>query len=574
MPIKTWLLSSVIACALTLSACGGDGGTSTPTPPPTGGGGGNGGSTPPPVQKFDTEFESDAEAARFLIQAGFGGNPQMLETMVGGDAASWMTREFDRPRTDLLQPIMSEFNATGDVNFGKASDTFWRALLEGNDHLRLRMTYALSQIFVISDHQVNETPIASAYYMDILSKNAFGNFRDLLGDVTYSPAMADFLTYMRNRKGDPETGRVPDENYAREVLQLFTIGLVELNMDGTPKLSGGEPIETYDNDDIRGLARVFTGLSYKGSGFWDRDKDSSAAPLQMFEDRHSELEKSFLGTTIPAGTSGTDTVEQALDTIFDHPNVPPFIARQLIQRFTVSDPDPAYVQRVAEAFEAGTFTAPNGTSFGTGQRGDLKATLSAILLDPSVHDSENPLSGKVREPVLKFVQWGHNFDVTDIRTEESWRLGDTNSPATKLGQHPFRPKSVFNFYRPGFIAPGTQAGESGMTTPEFQIVNEGAAVGYINFMTDFIVDNTGGDDEAARFTPDYSEEVALADDAPALVEHLNLLMTGARMSTAEKDAVINVIEKLTLDEPEQDKLERVHVAILMIASLPSYAVIN
>ncbi len=573
MPIKTWLLTGAVACALTLSACGGDSGTSAPTTPPTGGG--SGGSTPPPpVQKFDTEFETKAEAARFLIQAGFGGNPQMLDTMVSGDAASWMTREFDRPRTDLLQPIIAEFNSTGDVDFGKASDTFWKALFEGNDHLRLRMTYALSQIFVISDVQINETPVASAYYMDILSKNAFGNFRDLLGDVTYSPAMADFLTYLRNRKGDPETGRVPDENYAREVLQLFTIGLVELNMDGTPKLSGGEPIEVYDNDDIRGLARVFTGLSHKGSSFWNRDQDSSAAPLQMYDDKHSELEKSFLGTTIPAGTGGTESIDQALDTIFAHPNVPPFIARQLIQRFTVSDPDPAYVQRVAEAFEAGSFSSQNGTGFGTGQRGDMKATLAAILLDPSIHVAEPAHSGKVREPVLKFVQWGHNFDVDDARTEESWRVGDTSSPATELGQHPFRPKSVFNFYRPGFVAPGTQAGESGMTTPEFQIVNEGASVGYINFMTDFVVDNTGGDEEAPRFTPDYSEEIALADDAAALVDHLDLLMTGARMSTAEKDVVVNVVETLTLDEPEQDKRERVHVAILMIASLPSYAVIN
>ena len=579
MPLKNRLMSGLFIGALALSGCGGDSGTTAPPPPPSGGGGNGGGTTnpPAPVEKFATELETEAEAARFLIQAGFGANPQTLDIMVGADAASWVEREFGRTRTNLLQPILSEFNTTGEVEFNRPSDVFWKALFEGNDQLRLRMTFALSQIFVINDIDVNESQIASAYYMDIISRNAFGNFRDLLQDVTYSPAMADYLTYLRNRKGDPEKGRIPDENFAREVLQLFTIGLVELNMDGTPKLSGGEAIETYNNDDIRGLAKVFTGLSYKGTGFWSRDDDSSAAPLQMYEDKHSELEKSFLGATIPAGTNGTESIDRALDVIFEHPNVPPFIARQLIQRFTASDPDPAYVERVALAFENGRFTSANGTAFGTGQRGDLKATLAAILLDDTMHaadPAENPNLGKVREPVLKFIQWGRMFDVADILTEESWRLGNTSSPASKLGQHPFRPKSVFNFYRPGFIAPGTQAGESGMTTPEFQIVNEGAAVGYINFMTDFIYDRTGGDDSPARFTPDYSDEIALADDASALVDHLDLLMTGKRMSPEEKSAVINVVETLTLDEPEEDRRQRVQVAILMISSLPSYAVID
>lgn len=574
MFVKNLLLSCAAFSAMTLTACGGESGGGTTTPiPPTGGGTTN----PPPAQSFPTDLDTQAEAARFKMQAGLGSSLNDLDALVDTDATDWILSEFSKPRTDLLQPILNDFNATGEVGFNRASEVFWTALFEGDDELRLRMTYALSQIFVISDVQVNETPVASAYYRDILSQNAFGNFRDLLEDVTYSPAMADFLTYLRNRKGDPDTGRVPDENYAREVLQLFTIGLVELNMDGTPKLSGGEPIETYNNDDIRGLARVFTGLAYKGGGFWERDDDSSAAPLVMYDDRHSELEKSFLGTTIPAGTGGVDSIDQALDAIFEHENVPPFIARQLIQRFTASDPAPAYVERVAQAFANGSFEAPDGTAIGSGRRGDLRATIAAILLDESMHSDDsanNPNTGKVREPVLKFVHWGRTFNVTDANADESWRLYDTSSPATRLGQHPFRPKSVFNFYRPGFIAAGTQAGESEMTTPEFQIVNEGAAVGYINFMTDFIYDRTGGDEEPARFTPDYSAEISMADDAASLVDHLDLIMTGARMSDAEKTAVINVVETLTIEDVEQDSRERVHVAILMISSLPSYAVLD
>jgi len=249
----------------------------------------------------------------------------------------------------------------------------------------------------------------------------------------------------------------------------------------------------------------------------------------------------------------------------------------LIQRFTASDPHPAYVERVAQAFADGTFDAPNGTTFGTGLRGDMRATLAAILLDETMHaetPADNPNTGKIREPVLKFVQWGRAFNVEDANTEDTWRLYDTSSPSNRLGQHPFRPKSVFNFYRPGFVAPGTQAGESGMTTPEFQIVNEGAAVGYINFMTDFIYDRTGGDEDPIRFTPDYSDEIAMADDAAALVDHLDMILTGARMSEAEKTAVINVVETLTIEDTEEDPRQRVNVAILMISSLPSYAIIE
>jgi len=573
--IKRHLLLLTTACLLTLAACGGDSAapspvstappTSPPPPPPP----------PPPAGKFFTELETETEAARFIIQAGLGANPQEISSLMERDAADWLQTEFQKPRTNLMAPIANTFNATGDVRFNMAGEVFWDALFAGDDALRLRMTYALSQIFVISDVQVNDTPLATGYYMDLLSQNAFGNFRDLLTDVTYAPAMGDFLTFARNRKGDEHTGRVPDENYAREILQLFTIGLVDLNMDGTPKLSGGEPIESYDNDDIRGLARVFTGLSYKGSTFWNRDEDSMMFPLVMHDDFHSELEKNFLGATIGAGTGGTQSIDQALDAIFEHPNVPPFIARQLIQRFTASDPDPAYVRRVAESFAGGTFQAPDGTVFGTGQRGDFQATLAAILLDESIHaEPGQAQSGKVREPVLKLVQWGRAFDVRDPLSVEEWRLNDTSSPADRLGQQPFRANSVFNFYRPGFIAPGTQAGEAGLTTPEFQIVNEGAALGYINFMTDFIYDRTGNEEETARFTPDYSDEINLADDPAALIDHLDLVMTGSRMSDQEKSAVIRVVETLTLEDLEEDPRQRVNIAVLLVASLPSYAIID
>ena len=555
-----------------LSACGGGGGSGSSTPPPSGGGGTT---PPPPVQTFSTELESAAEASRFLLQAGFGGTMSELDTLVDTDATRWLEIEFSKPRTDLLSTIRNEFNTNGEVEFNRASEIYWNALFSGDDILRQRMTLALSQIFVISDVQVGQTPLASGYYRDIISQNAFGNYRDLLEAVTYSPAMGDFLTYRWNRKGNPDTGRVPDENYAREILQLFSIGLVELNMDGTARLENGNTIPTYDNDDVRGLAKVFTGLAFNGGGFWDYSVEGHMLPMQMYDEQHSELEKTFLGTTIPPNTGGVESIDLALDAIFEHDNVPPFIARQLIQRFTASDPDPAYVERVATAFADGTFRAPDGTNFGNGQRGDLQATIAAILLDDSQHSEtgQNDRAGKIREPILKFVQWAHNFDVARPVSEEEWRLWDTSSPATALGQHPFRPPSVFNFYRPGYIAPGTQAGESSMTTPEFQIVNEGAALGYINFMTDFIVDFTGGDDDAPRFTPDYGPQLAVADDATALVEHLNIIMTASQMTSEEITVVEETVSEINVDD-DRDRLNRVRVAILMISSLPTYAIME
>lgn len=570
---KQKLLSCMAASMLVLSACGGGGDSSAPA---SGGFGGDGSTKPPPpVQTFYTQFDDTSEASRFLIQSGFGGTMAEIEALVDTDAARWLQREFAAPRTDLLEPITSEFFATRDVEFNRASEVHWNAMFEGNDILRQRMTFALSQIMVISDFQVGNTPISSAYYRDLISKNAFGNFRDLLHDVTYSPAMGDFLTYRKNRKGDPKTGRVPDENYAREVLQLFTIGLVELNMDGTPKLQNGAEIPTFDNEDVSGLARVFTGLGLEGDSIWAYSDAAFFKPMQMYDDKHSELEKNFLGTSIPAGTGGTQSIDMALDAIFNHDNVPPFIARQLIQRFTASDPAPDYVERVATVFANGTYTAPDGTVFGTGQRGDLQATISSILLDESMHGDigQNEQAGKIREPVLKFVQWAHNFDVDKPITGEEWRLWDTTSPAIDIGQHPFRPPSVFNFYRPGYVAPGTQAGDAGMTTPEFQIVNEGAVLGYINFMTDFIVDFTGGDDEVERFTPDYSPQLALAEDVPALVEHLNIIMTAGQMTEAEIAIVEETIAEINPDE-DKDRLARVKIGVLMVASLPSYAIIE
>lgn len=565
--MKTALLN--VAAAILLISCGGGGSSSSPSTPVSSG------PPPAPASKPYTHLETREEAARFLIQAGFGGTDADIDALVGTDAADWIVAEMRKPATNML-PLMQARYATREETDGNHSRLIWQTLLTADDELRQRMMFALSQIFVISTDSFFDQGFGTAYYTDLLTNQAFGNYRTLLEDVTYSPAMSRYLTYYRNRKGDPRSGRMPDENYAREILQLFSIGLVELEMDGTPK--PGAP-ETYDNEDITGLARVFTGLSGQGGSFrWqDQAEDYRYRPLQMFDDQHSTLEKSFLGITIPENTAGTETITRALDVIAEHPNVAPFISRQLIQRFTSSSPSPEYVRRVADVFEAGSYRAPNGQAFGIGRRGDLSAVIAAILLDPSVHDDiQEPNEGKLREPVLKFIQYAKAFDLSNINVWEEWRLSNTNKTDTGLSQHPLRSPSVFNFYRPGFIAPGTDTGEAGLSAPELQIVNEGASLGFINFISHYIMRPVDDPENYPHFTPDFRTEMALASDVEALVEHLNVKLTAGQLSDSEKADITDVVSTITIDGDDADfeSRKRVQTAILMIMASGAYAVQN
>ncbi len=565
-----------LTALMTLSACGGGGSSA---PPPAAGGTST---TPPPTTttppETPTQLSSKPEVSSFLARASFGSSPQDQDQLLDTDATDWIKSEIAKSRTDYLSELKRRHENGEELENWEHTNVFWKALISSDDALRQRMVFALSQILVVSDNSINDT-LTMAHYMDTLSQHAFGNYRDLLQDVTYTPAMARYLTYLRNKKGNAETGRTPDENYARELLQLFTIGLVELNMDGSPKTdSNGEAIEIFDNDDIVGLARVFTGLSLKGSGFWSADDDGHYSPLQSFSDKHSELEKSFLGTTINAGTGPDESITEALDHIFAHPNLAPFISKQLIQRFTASHPKPEYVARVATAFETGQFTAEDGSVFGSGQRGDLSATLAAILLDTSLFDeqAQSNQSGKIREPVLRFVHWAKAFNVSEIDPSNEWLLL-YGSDSTKLSQQAFRSPSVFNFYRPGFIAPGTESGAAGLTAPEFQIVHEGATVGFANYMSLFIRDQSWRvDDNYNSFVPDYTDEIALADKPDELADHLNSLLLAERMSTTTRDRIISVLNEIPIREAEEDaaedRLSRVHVAVTMAVTDPAFTI--
>ena len=306
--------------------------------------------------------------------------------------------------------------------------------------------------------------------------------------------------------------------------------------------------------------------------------DAVYTPLKIFESEHSTLEKSFLGVTIPPNTPGEQSIDIALDTLVDHPNTPPFISKQLIQRFVTSNPTPAYVERVATAFQNGTFTMPNGDSVGAGLRGDLSATIAAILLDAEARDParrESARFGKIREPVLRFTHWARAFNVNSADPSDQAVMRDTNG-ADKLSQHPFRAPSVFNFYRPGYVAPGSSTGDAGLTAPELQIVNAGSIVGYTNFMTDyiFVEARTKSRGPNTAFIPDYSAETALAEDPGALVDRLNRVLTNGALSSNVRSRIADVVEQTPINDGTRDAdlRKRVSLAILLTMTSPEYLV--
>ena len=568
-----------------VGACTSGGEGDAPAADDPGAGPGAGPGVPPASESL-----SFTESSSLLTQGTFGPSEIDIEALENNSASDWVAAEFEKTPTYHLPNVLAAFPTPGSIGGvpdaeDAASNSFWEAAIKADDQLRQRMTYALSQILVVSGAQssvLHRRPHSQAAYMDILVEHAFGNYRDLLEDVTYSVAMAEYLTYMRNRKENPSTGRVPDENYAREIMQLFTIGLVELNMDGTQRLSGGEPIETYTNEDVTGLSRVFTGLSHNAERFFsnssNRSDDAVYTPLKIFESEHSTLEKSFLGVTIPPNTPGEQSIDIALDTLVDHPNTPPFISKQLIQRFVTSNPTPAYVERVATAFQNGTFTMPNGDSVGAGLRGDLSATIAAILLDAEARDParrESARFGKIREPVLRFTHWARAFNVNSADPSDQAVMRDTNG-ADKLSQHPFRAPSVFNFYRPGYVAPGSSTGDAGLTAPELQIVNAGSIVGYTNFMTDyiFVEARTKSRGPNTAFIPDYSAETALAEDPDALVDRLDRVLTNGALSSNVRSRIADVVEQTPINDGTRDAdlRKRVSLAILLTMTSPEYLV--
>jgi len=552
----------------------------------------------------DPGFSTRVATHRFLTQATFGPHRDDFAQLAGTDPSDWFLEQLSLPPS-LHRPLLDDYLAGTDPELrfdvytaSLTSFTFWRLAIEAPDQLRQRMAFALSQLLVVSNSGGNllaDVPQGISYYQDLLTQHAFGNYRELLEAVTYAPAMGFYLTYIGNEPADPDSGRMPDENYARELLQLFTIGLRELEIDGTPRLDAdGQPIETFDNDDITGLARVFTGLVYDARSRYD--EEALARPLRLALGGHSPREKTFLGATIPAGTPGADSIDQALDIIMGHPNVAPFVSRQLIQRFTTSNPDPDYVRRVARVFNCGQYTLPGGQVLGDGRKGELDAVLGAILFDPAVRQGRvtDPVFGKLREPILRFTAWARAFDADAATPEYNAFLWDAGAPEM-LGQHPYRSPSVFNFYRPGFSPPGTRAGARGMTAPEFQLLNASTIPGYANFMTYFVFEGAGEPAEMERlreefegggavfdadraeesFAVDYLRQVELAEDPAALVAELDELLAYGSLSAETRQSIEAFVASIPLSGGgigDQGRWLRVGYAVLMTMTAPEFLV--
>lgn len=578
------------ACALFMSfllvACGG------------GGGGDSGGSAPPPPTVIEKPA-TRGDAARFLNQATFGATDADIDRVMSVGYAAWIDEQLALPATshrthwEARDVEIKAATPTSGAGQDQVIESFWKQAVSGNDQLRQRAVFALSQIFVISmqDSTVSDNTRAVAAWLDMLGNQGLGNYRDLLESVSRHPMMGVYLSHLRNQKANAATGRVPDENYAREVMQLFSIGLVELNEDGSAKTASGAAIDTYAPADVAGLARVFTGWSwacpdwpdnncfFSGSNAGVSDPDRSFKPMLGYPQYHSTEEKKFLGTTIAAQTTAdpTASLRVALDALANHPNVGPFIGRQLIQRLVTSNPSPTYVRDVARVW------ANNGA----GVRGDLKAVIKAVLMHPEAR-TQSDTSGKLREPVLRLAHFMRAFGAKS--DTGYFRVGNTDNPGTALGQTPMRSPSVFNFYRPGYTAPGTNSAGRGLVAPELQIVNETSTAGYVNFMRDNVSQGVGAFNGTVGgvvlnrrdIQLDYAGEIAVATDAAALVDRVLGKLSYGQTSAALRTEIVGAVNAIVVPAPtatnaaavETAKRNRVYAAVLLVLASPEYAILK
>lgn len=567
---RRWIALLVL---LTLTACGGGDGAS--------------GSTPALLRMFGGQSEApsptEAEAGRLLSQATFGATDASIDAVRAGTIPDWIAGQIALPPPaqthlaylDARLPQLVAANPAATLTSEHFYESWWKTTVTSPDQLRQRVAFAYSQIFVISlSADVVDVRGAASYY-DMLTANAFVNYRTLLENVTLHPMMGRYLTYLANQKEDAAGTRTPDENYAREVMQLMSIGLSQLNTDGTPKLDiNGRPLPAYNQADISGLAKVFTGLSWynatpTATTFFggNRAADASVRPMIFYNQYHSISQKAFLGTTIPATTTanGAADLKIALDTLYNHPNVGPFLSRQLIQRLVTSNPSPAYVQRVAEVFN----------NNGSGVRGDMAAVITAILTDTEARSAtlaDDPGYGKLREPVLRMTHWMRAFGATS--TTGSWRVLAT-SANTSLGQSPLTAPSVFNFWRPGYVPPGTTAlGGRMLNAPEFQVVDEVTAAGYVNTMNLAITTGLGASNDVRSA---YAAEIAVADNADLLVSRMNRLLLSGQMSPTLRSRVTEAVNSIVIPASpqtsiDQARLNRVRTAILLVMASSEYLV--
>ncbi|HDY7659199.1 TPA: DUF1800 domain-containing protein [Vibrio vulnificus] len=472
-----------------LSGCGSDSSNSSPAEP----------SRLEPNQRYD-----------LLYRATFGPTPNSYQQMASVGYQSWLDQQFSMPPSFHL-PLLQSYVIEGDTP--TQSDrvaVWWHQANHAPDQLRQRVAFALSEIFVVSRYgaSLNGRAQELTHYYDMLLEHAFGNYRDLLEAVTRHPVMGDYLSMMANQHADPQKNRFPDENYAREVMQLFSIGLYQLNQDGTPLLNNGALLPTYSQDDIENLARVFTGwhLADKSNGSWTSKQGDWFQAMAPYADKHDSDEKFVMGERFPAGQSIEQDMAQAMAMLTNHANTGPFIARLLIQRLVTSNPSPQYVERVALAFNDN----------GNGIRGDLKAVIQAILLDP---EALNGPTERLKEPLISMANLYRALEAKSA--DPTGRYHNSNGTFFAFGQAPLSSPSVFNFFSPDY-APNAQMKEKGLVAPEFQILSWNNFINISNQMWS-ATGNSQYDSEEnpKKIVVNLAPLEALANDHPALIAELS-----------------------------------------------------
>ena len=521
---------------------------------------------PPPTLPGGLPTASDA--ARFLTQATFGPASNDIALVQASGFDTWLNQQFAATPTLFLPQIYSYYvaNPTAGTNGTPVYQAWWRTAVTAPDQLRQRVAFALSEIFVVSiaSSDLDDQPWGVASYYDMLVNDAFGNFRQMLQDVTLHPAMGLYLDMLKNDKPDAASGRNPNENYAREINQLFSLGLQNLFPDGTLKLSSqGLPLATYDQNVIVGFAHTFTGWSYYSTNGNFNAARNLTNTMTIAESRHDNTNEKLLldNVVLPVGQTGTQDMQNALDNIFNHQNVGPFICRRLIQRLVTSNPSPGYIYRVASVFNDN----------GTGVRGDMQAVVRAILLDYEARSTTNLNSqgyGHLREPVARtthVIRALHGFS-----NSGNWSMNNTDS---YLAQTPLDAATVFNFFEPDYVQPGEIAA-AGLYAPEFQITSETTVIQYDNLMTNGVYKSDGVPGNGSRgFQNDVelnlTNETVLATSPSGLADYLGQILLSSNMSAALRTEIINRLNTMP-SASNTDKLNRARAAVYLVITSPEF----
>ncbi len=531
------------------------------------------------------------EASRFLSQAAFGGRPDEINLLAeNNDFEGWIDWQTTLPRTDMmaLTQQVTQQAKNAHIQSGGSANSFiansrlfqyawWQAKLTKQDVLRLRVAAAFSEILVISTiGNIRNENVAFASYYDVLLKNAFGNYRAMLKEVTLHPAMGVYLTHFRNPKTNTAENTFPDENYAREILQLFSIGLVQLNNDGTPILDGnGNEIPTYTPEDIRQLAKVFTGLGAGGittdaanngntvSFTITRNNLDYTVPMKMYNYEHESGSKQILGSTIPGGLSGMEDIDAALEIIMNHQNTAPFVSKKLIQQLVKSNPSPAYVSDVADVFN----------NDDDGVRGNLKSVIKAILLHPEAREclwQTDPTSGKLRNPTQRYLHFAKAMQLL-APNGVYWTTGVSFD--FRNNHLPMNSPSVFNFYLPEHQPPGPIRNEN-LTAPEFQIFNATTSIGYVNEVDTWTrLGNMFSVAELSQnVTLNKPHYHLMASDPEVLVNHLDVVLCHGNLSHETREIVRNALEGLGTST--ENLSQRLEIAAFLIMISPEYTILK